>query len=111
MEQRDNVVCNPPFNIAEQFVRHALEVTGLKVAVIFPTARLNAANGPKGKYWIRGLPLRRVWLLTPRPSMPPGHVIAAGGKPGGGKMDFCWLVFERGYQGPTELRWLRRDVP
>src|SRR6266436_4012983 len=37
---RDNIVANPPFNIAERFVRHALEVTGLKVAVIFPTARL-----------------------------------------------------------------------
>jgi hypothetical protein len=106
---RDNIVSNPPFNIAERFVRHAIEVTGLKVCIIFPTARLNAANGPKGKYWIRGLPLRRVWLLTPRPSMPPGHVLAAGGKPGGGKEDFCWLVFERGWEGPAELQWLHRD--
>ena len=84
-------------------MRHAIEVTGLKVAVIFPTARLNAAH------WIRETPLRRVWLLTPRPSMPPGHVIAAGQKAGGGKVDFCWLVFERGHQGPAELRWLYRD--
>lgn len=50
------------------------------------------------------------WLMTPRPSMPPGHVIARGEKPGGGKMDFCWLVWDRSYhQGAPELRWLRRD--
>jgi hypothetical protein len=99
----DNIVCNPPFNIAELFARYAVSWTARKVAIIFPTARINAAR------WLQELPLRRVWLLTPRPSMPPGHVIAAGQKPGGGKMDFCWLVFERGYVDQPELRWLHRD--
>lgn len=99
-----NIVCNPPFNIAPQFAQHALSLAATqKVAMIFPVARLNAAH------WLRGTPLRRIWLLTPRPSMPPGHVIAAGEKPGGGKMDFCWIVWERGYQGAPELRWLNRD--
>jgi hypothetical protein len=98
-----NIVGNPPFNIAPQFATHALELGNTqKVAMIFPTARLNAAH------WLRGTPLVRVWLMTPRPSMPPGHTITAGEKPGGGKMDFCWLVWERGYTGNPELRWLRR---
>ena len=100
---RDNIVCNPPFNAAERFALHALKLAACKVAIIFPTRRLNAAH------WIRDTPLRRIWLLTPRPSMPPGHVVAAGVKASGGKQDFCWLVFERGWEGPAELRWLRRD--
>lgn len=98
-----NVITNPPFNIADRFALHALKFLPAKVAIIFPTARLNAAH------WIQGTPLRRVWLMTPRPSMPPGHVIARGEKPGGGKMDYCWLVWERGYSAEPELRWLRRD--
>jgi hypothetical protein len=101
--KRWNVVCNPPFNIAREFMEHALSVVGYKVAAIFPTARLNAAR------WLDEMPLRRVYLLTPRPSMPPGHVIAAGGKPGGGKMDFCWLVFDKRYTGTAEITWLHRD--
>jgi hypothetical protein len=96
------IVCNPPYSIGGKFVRHALTLAD-KVAVIFPLARLNAAH------WIHATPLRRVWLLSPRPSMPPGRVIAAGLKPGGGRVDFCWLVFERGYGGTPELRWLYRD--
>lgn len=98
-----NIVCNPPFNIAGAFGGHALRLAGVqKVAMIFPTARLNAAH------WIQGTPRARVWLMTPRPSMPPGHTITAGEKPGGGKMDFCWLVWERGRIGPADLRWLRK---
>jgi hypothetical protein len=100
-----NIVCNPPFNIASWFALRALAHIGtLKVAMIFPIARLNAAH------WLYGTPLARVWLMTPRPSMPPGHTITAGQKPGGGKMDFCWLVWSRGYIGAPELRWLRRDA-
>jgi len=99
-----NIVCNPPFNIAGRFAGHALALEGVsKVAMIFPTARLNAAH------WLRQTPLARVWLMTPRPSMPPGHTIAAGEKPGGGKMDFCWLVWTKGRVGPADLRWLRRN--
>jgi hypothetical protein len=97
------IICNPPFNIADKFALHALTLVEC-VAMIFPTARLNAAH------WMKGTPLAGVWLMTPRPSMPPGHVIAAGGKPGGGKMDFCWVIWHRYHSAPhPELRWLRRD--
>jgi hypothetical protein len=99
----NNIVCNPPFNIAGRFATKALDLGAEKIAMIFPTARLNAAH------WLHGTPLARVWLMTPRPSMPPGHVIAAGEKPQGGKMDFCWLVWERGHTGSAEIKWLRRS--
>lgn len=102
--KHDNIVCNPPFNIADKFTLHALKCTTAKVAAIFPVARLNAAH------WLKGLPLKTIWLLTPRPSMPPGHVIAAGEKPGGGKMDYCWLVFDHGHDGAAQVKWLRRDA-
>jgi hypothetical protein len=101
--QVHSIVCNPPFDIAPAFALRALETDARKIAMVFPTARLNAAH------WLQGTPLKRVWLMTPRPSMPPGHVIAAGEKPGGGKVDFCWLIWERGHEGPPELLWLRRD--
>jgi hypothetical protein len=101
----DNVVCNPNFSLFDQFVRKALTLTNDagKVATIWLVRRLNAAR------WLADTPLARVYLLTPRPSMPPGHVLLAGEKPGGGTQDFCWLVFSHRHQGPPELRWLHRD--
>ena len=46
--------------------------------MLVPLRRLPAAH------WLEHLPLETVWLLTPRPSIPPGSYIAAGHKPGGG---------------------------
>jgi hypothetical protein len=103
--RRSNIVTNPAYRIVEQFTRHALEIAQHKVAIIFPVSRLNAAH------WLEAMPLRRMWLLmlTPRPSIPPGHYLTAGGRASGGKKDFCWLVFKHGYCGHPEMRWLPRD--
>jgi hypothetical protein len=71
--------------------------------MIMLTRRLNAAH------WLDDLPLKSVYLLTPRPSMPPGAWIAAGNKPGGGTQDFCWLIFSKRHRGESQLQWLYRD--
>jgi hypothetical protein len=99
-----NVVCNPPYRVLPTFTQAALKLARRKVAVIFPVARLNAAH------WITGAPLLRVWLMSPRPPMPPGSYLEAGHKPGGGRVDFCWLVFDHGYSGAAEVRWLHRGA-
>lgn len=100
----DNIVCNPPFDVFKEFAEHALKLATGKVAMIWLVRTLPAAR------WLRGTPLARIYLLTPRPSMPPGHVIAAGEKPGGGKQDFCWLVWDKTHVGPPSIGWLHRDA-
>jgi hypothetical protein len=102
-----NVVCNPPFKDADAFVQKALQVTASKVAMLLPLKWM--AGVAKGRPWLVNSPLYRVWILTPRPSMPPGAVIDAGEKPGGGTVDFAWFVWLRGFDGSAELRWLSRD--
>jgi hypothetical protein len=97
-----NIVCNPPYRVLPTFTQLALKQARRKVAVIFPVARLNAAG------WLANAPLRRIWLMSPRPPMPPGWYLEAGHKPVGGRVDFCWLIFEHGYCGEAEVRWLRR---
>jgi|SRR6516225_7510245 hypothetical protein len=98
-----NIVTNPPFTLAREFVERAIELGATKTAIIFPIRRLNAAH------WLTAL--ARIWLLTPRPSLPPGKLIAAGMKPGNGTNDFCWLVLDRTHKGPPTMGWLHRDGP
>jgi hypothetical protein len=98
-----SVVCNPPFDHVEDFCRRALELGAHKVAMLMLLRRLPAAR------WLATLPLDKIYLLTPRPSMPPGQWLKAGNKPGGGTQDFVWLVFDNGKVGRIDIDWLHRD--
>lgn len=102
----DNIACNIPFRFAMAFVGHALNLAERKVAILVPAAWINAEQRSR---WLSRTPLRQIWLLAPRPSMPPGEVIAAGTcRIGNGTTDFAWLVWERGYADKPRIGWLRR---
>lgn len=105
--RRDNIVSNPPFKIARPFVDRALELARNKVAMLLPVAWVQGDNRSR---WLQGTPLRRIWFITPRPSIPPGDIVVSGGKVGQGSTDFAWFVWLRGYDGSPEVRWLRRDA-
>lgn len=101
-----DIVSNPPFTIADEFLQKALKVTTHKVALLMPaTWHL----GDWRARMLRRTPLRRVWCLSPRPSRPPGLAILDGLVPGGGRSDFAWYIWEHGYDGHPELRSLWRD--
>ena len=105
IEKHDSVVTNPPYGLLREFTERALRLARNKVCILCPVARLNAAR------WLEASGLFCIWLLTPRPSMPPGEVFLGGGKASGGKADFCWLVFQQGYRGEPFVNWLHRDGP
>jgi hypothetical protein len=93
-----SIVCNPPFDHVEDFCRHALdEIAIFKVAMLVPLRRIAAAH------WLQRLPFETVYLLTPRPSMPPADWI--------GTQDFRWSVLNKQAAIGREpsLRWLHRD--
>lgn len=104
--RQSNFVSNPPFGIAEAFVKRALDLADRKVAMLLPA---NWVQGDKRARWLATTPLRRVYFLAPRPSMPPGDQVMAGLKPGSGTTDYCWMVWLQGFDGHAELRWLHRD--
>ena len=101
-----SIVSNPPFRHAENFVRRAIAVTpeGGKIAMLLPLVWMAGFSAKRD--WLPESPLRRIYSISPRPSMPPGAVIAAGIRPGNGTKDFAWFVWEKGFSGSAELRFL-----
>lgn len=101
-----NIVTNPPFSDAEEFIRRALKIVphGGKIAAILPIVWLTGFSTKRN--WLPISPLRKVFPLSPRPSMPPGRVIEAGERPGNGTKDYCWLLWQVGYTGSAEVVFL-----
>lgn len=105
----ENIMMNPPFFKAkgsEAFIRKALLVATGKVVVFVDIKFLAGAGRANGLF--RDHPPTRVWIITPRPSCPPGEVLKAGGKAEGGTADWIWMVWDKTtpFAG-TNMNWLR----
>lgn len=105
-QRPDNICCNPPFGSAREFVIRARKIARRKVAMILP---LSWISGDRRSRWLERTCPRRVLIITPRPSMPPGPVILAGLKARGGRTDFAWYIWEKNYVGEPSFGWLRRS--
>ena len=113
-----NIVSNPPFQLCQHkskpapyaFIRRALDLIGPDhaCALLLPATWMNA---DKTSRFLEETGLTHVYVLTPRPAMPPGTMIEAGFQPGGGKIDFSWYIWDRAYTGPRQLLFLHRDGP
>lgn len=106
-----NICMNPPFfkaKGAQAFIRHALALVPGKVAAFVDLKFLAGGKRANGIY--RELPPHRIWIITPRPSCPPGEYIEAGGKAAGGTADWCWLVWDNASpHQATVADWLRGE--
>lgn len=101
----DNIVFNPPYKEAEKFIRRALVLARSRVAVLlqqqFPYSQ--------ARYQLfTEHPPEQILFLSSRPSMPPGHLLRDGMAQKGGKVDYLWIVWDRGHRGATTCGWLIR---
>jgi len=103
-----NIITNPPYGEAMEFIRKALSIARFKVAVLvqqqFPYSQ--------GRHELfTTTPLARLYFLSSRPSMPPGAALAAGTVTAkGGKTDYLWMVFDHDHKGPPTAHWLKRPA-
>jgi hypothetical protein len=96
-----NIVTNPPFKFAREFVDNALRLTTGKVAIL---ARLAWLEGKSRRELFERSPLARVWVFSERvPIVRNGDEMMAGG---GGMIAFAWFVWEHGFAGKPTLGWI-----
>lgn len=105
----DNVISNPPYSyrpdIAEIYIRRALQMARRKVAMLVPVKYLSS----QGRYDLfTQTPLSQVRILSSRPSMPPGSLYVKGLiEAEGGSVDYMWLVWDHAKKpGHPPTTWL-----
>ncbi len=104
----DNVCFNPPYSyekgIGKRCIERALQIARRKVAALVPTKFVASQD----RYFLfTRTPLRRIYWFSSRPSMPPGSLLRSGAvERGGGKVDYCCMVWEHGFDGESTNRFL-----
>lgn len=98
--QPDNIVTNPPFNLAESFVKQGLAHVQNKLCLLLRLAFLESATRYRSIYSIT--PPSRVYVFSERITMYPSGEKTAGS----GTTAYGWFVWDLHAAGPPELRWI-----
>lgn len=99
-EWNGDIITNPPYRHALEFVQKALEIIpiGNKVAMFL---KLQFLEGQKRKKLFLQNPPVRVWVSSSRLKC------GKNGNFGGGSsaIAYCWFIWEKGYKGDTIIKW------
>lgn len=100
----DNVITNPPFSLAKEFIEKALEVSNDKVIMF---AKIQLLEGEKRRPLFDTNPPKYVYVFTKRQSpLNNGSAVDENGKPWATTMCFAWFVWEHGFVGEPTIRWI-----
>lgn len=96
----DNIITNPPFNSAEDFVLQAEKLARKKYAFLLRLAFLEGGSRQKRIFNIT--PPSRVWVFSERITFYPRDAEIKGS----GTTAYAWFVWDKSHTGQTELKWL-----
>lgn len=100
----DNIITNPPFNFAQEFIERALQLSNDKVIMF---AKIQLLEGSKRREMFDNTPLKYVYVFSKRQNpLRNGSPTDEKGKPWASTMCFAWFVWEQGYIGEPIIKWL-----
>lgn len=104
-EKVDNVITNPPFKYAKEFVIKGLEISNDKVIMLL---KIQFLESKSRKEFLENSPLKYIYVFSERQNtMKDGSPInPLNGKPWSSTMLLAWFVWEKGYEGEPIVRWL-----
>ncbi len=97
----DNIVTNPPYNVAEAFVAQGLKLARKKLALLLRLAFLEGANRAETIFLKH--PPSRVWVFSERITF----YMKGAERGGSGTTAYAWFVWDKDAAPGTELRWFK----
>ena len=100
----DNVITNPPFKLAKEFIERALELSNDKVLMF---AKIQLLEGQDRRKMWEDTPFKKVYVFSKRVNpMRNGSEVDEKGKPWASTMAFAWFVWRKGYKGLPQIKWI-----
>ena len=96
-----NVITNPPYNLAEEFVSSGLRLVQFKLALLLRLSFLESARRCNSIFIPN--PPSRVWVFSERITFYPNGLQTAGT----GTLAYAWFIWDKeDKSGKTELKWI-----
>ena len=100
----DNVITNPPFKFAKDFIERGLELANDKVIMF---AKIQLVESESRRKLFEEYPPKYIYTFSKRINpWRNGSLVDENGKPWSSTMCFSWFVWEVGFKGETIHRWI-----
>ena len=95
-----DIITNPPYKYAKEFVQQAMHVVrpGQKVAMLL---KLTFLEGQSRRELFQAYPPRVIYVSSGRLECGKNGVFT-----GTSAVAYCWIVWQKGYTGTTQLKWI-----
>ena len=100
----ENVVTNPPFSLAYEFINKCAEICTNEFALLLPLSYLHGKKRYDQFYSTNQICLKCVYVLTRYPLL--GEPLREDGKYNTGMMVYAWYVFSKNYTRDPIIRWI-----
>lgn len=93
-----DIVTNPPYKYAQEFVEHALELLedGHKVCMFL---KVQFLEGKSRREMYEKYPPKRIWISSSRIQCGKNGVFK------GSMIAYAWYIWEKGYKGDPVIKW------
>lgn len=98
------IITNPPFSLAFEFIQHAKLVAETKFALLLPLSYLHGKRRLDEIYSDELFPLARVYVFCRYPLL--GDALRKDGKYRTGMMVYAWFVWDKQHKSNPHILWL-----
>lgn len=100
-----DIVTNPPYRFATEFIYKALSIIreGNKVAMFL---KLQFMEGKGRKHLFTNFPPKVIYVSSSRINCAMNGHFEGLRTTGGSAVAYAWYVWEKGYKGPTTVKWI-----
>lgn len=106
-DRYDNIITNPPFSLAKEFILKAKQIANNKIAMLLPLNYLHGVARYNEIYKDTTFPLKTVYVFCRYGLLE--DTIREDGTYKAGMMVYAWYIWDKSYKGEPVIRWLNNN--
>ena len=106
-DRYDNIITNPPYSLAKEFILKAKQITNNKIAMLLPLNYLHGVTRYNEIYLDKEFPLKSVYVFCRYGMLE--ETIRDDGTYRTGMMVYAWYIWDKSYKSEPIIRWINNN--